>query len=266
MVGPFLFFYGTLPAFLPPQFPAALPNPLSRITARVQRVRNVDPDVFSRALWVLGFLALLAVFSDPALRPLVDATLWHSKRAYGCSQAVFPPRLINVRTDDVAPCGAGSGGGWSIYALTLDVAGVFLSTIAILGVAAVMPRQRTVLTEAGERTLSVYVFHLYILPAVEVPFTALVQVTAYFVHPEVAAAVTFGGCLILVHALAWPVPSLERTLGYVVGQQARCLDSAVFRHPLSYGRLKAMMRTPWAATHPAPDEVEPLVGVTRAPV
>ena len=41
---------------------------------------------------------------------------------------------------------------------------------------------------------------------VEVPLSALAQVAAYFVHPEAAAAVATGCCLLLVRALAMPLP------------------------------------------------------------
>ena len=222
VAGPFMLFYATIPALLHTEFPAVLPSPISRSAGiRSGCVGALKAQLFARVLWGMGLLALLAVFSDPALHPLLDTALWHSKRAYGCSQGVFPPRSLTVRIDELAPCGAGRAGGWDLHSLVLDLVGVMLSVLAILGAAAVMPRHRTSWMEAGERTLSVYAIHLYVLPALEVPFTATVQAAAFFLHPEIAAAVALGGSIVLVRALALPLPVLpwehcQQGIGHLV--------------------------------------------------
>ena len=147
------------------------------------------------------------------LRALLDAALYHSKRAYGCTATVFPPRPLVVRTDAAQPCGAGSAGGWSLGRLMLDLSGVAFSSLCIVALAAVAPRTATSWTHTGANTLAVYLTHLYVLPAIDMPLAALAQAAAYFVHPEAAALATLAGCLLLVRALAIPLPSLPVSAG-----------------------------------------------------
>lgn len=75
-----------------------------------------------------------------ATKTWLEAALYHTKRAYGCNGTVFPPRPLVVRIDATAPCGVGRAGGWSLHALSLDLAGLTLSSVAIVGIAAAVPR------------------------------------------------------------------------------------------------------------------------------
>ena len=219
--GPLALYYFTLPALLPADFPAALPSPLppgaggSRSSGRsflARALRALSTQTSARRFWLLALSMLLALTALPAepgpdARRAIDAALWHSKRAYGCSKAVFPPRALAVRTDALQPCGpGGADAGWSVSRLALDVAGVTISVAASLGLAAAMPRGRTFVTEAGGRTLVVYVLHLYVVPALEPPTVALVQVVAYSIHPEAAAIAAAAIAALVVHALALPLP------------------------------------------------------------
>ena len=77
-----------------------------------------------------------------------------------------------------------------------------------IGLCALVPRRPTLWADAGRRSLTAYLLHLYVLPAVEVPFSAAVQVAAISAHAELAAPVALCGCLLLVHALGLPLPDV----------------------------------------------------------
>jgi len=230
VIGPFTLFYATLPYLMPSDFPYSLPNPFANACGRAWT--NVTYNVSraaTRTLWLVSLSALLAVFSDPALLDVTGKALWHSKRAYGCDVSVFPPRALVVRADTLAPCGNGSAGSWSFRALLLDGVGVVLSLVGVLGLAALVPRHRTTWTEAGERTFAVYILHPYILPAVEVPISALAQVAAEAIHPEAVAPIAFLCAIVLCRALALPVLELlqiGKCASWTTAAIERCLFEA----------------------------------------
>ena len=237
VAAPYFFYYATLPALLPAGFPLALPPPPHPIWLRgISRAR------LARALWVVVCFALLAACACAAtlpsaataalpvatpssnatlatvvatahnLRTLLEASFYHSKRAYGCTGTVFPPRPLVLATDAARPCGGTDGaGGWSVRGVLLDALGTTLSSIGVIGVAASVPRAPTSWTAVGSQTLSVYLLHLYVLPAVDYPLSYLVQAAAYFGHPETAAPAALLGSLLVMRALAMPLPALPRT-------------------------------------------------------
>lgn len=251
VIGPYTFFYATLPVCMPADFPANLPNPFRSLSKRLpQRLQRARHPAAARKLWIVGLLASLALFSDPAFRGVISKANWHSKRAYGCERSIFPPRPLVVRTDAVEPCGEAAAGGWSLDNLLLDATGVALSTVGVLGIAAVVPRHRTAWTEAGERTFAVYLLHIYVLPAVEVPFTALAQVLAQAVHPEAVAPAAFLGAIVLCRALALPILEFFQFASCltIVGKGiSRCS---------AFGRRVLPGRT----AEVAPSEEQPLIG------
>ena len=111
-----------------------------------------------------------------------------------------------MRTDVTQPCGRGSAGGWSVRGLLLDGAGVAVSSAAVVGLAAAVPRSASsTWTAAGANTLSVYLVHVYVLPALDMPLAALTQAAAFFTHPEAAAPVALLACLFIVRGLAFPL-------------------------------------------------------------
>ena len=63
------------------------------------------------------------------------------------------PRMLAVRTDALAPCGAGAAGGWSAYGLLLDLGGCALSAVGTIGLCALVPRRPTLWADAGRRSL-----------------------------------------------------------------------------------------------------------------
>ena len=147
---------------------------------------------------------------DPAdganLRAILEASLYHTKRAYGCSKNVFPPRLLDLATDGLRPCGGPDRRGkWSRRGLLLDALGVAISSAAVVGIVAAVPRTRFSWTTVGAHTLSVYLLHLYVLPAVEVTLSAAAQALAFGVHPEVAMPTALTGCLFVIRGIALPV-------------------------------------------------------------
>lgn len=93
-----------------------------------------------------------------------------------------------------------------MHSLGLDVLGVTLSSAAVVGLAATVPRTPSSWTIVGSHTLLVYLLHLYVLPAVDMPLAALAQAAAYFVHPEAALPTALLGALLLVRTLALPLP------------------------------------------------------------
>lgn len=50
--------------------------------------------------------------------------------------------------------------------------------------------------------------HADALPALDMPLAALVQASTYFLHPEAAAPVALAACLLIVRALAFPMPTI----------------------------------------------------------
>ena len=77
-----------------------------------------------------------------------------------------------------------------------------------MGLTAAVPRAPSSWTAVGANTLSVYVLHLYVLPAVDFPLAALTQAAGFFVHPEAATLVAILGCLLVIRGLAMPLPAL----------------------------------------------------------
>lgn len=249
VIAPFTLFYATLPSLMPRDFPTRIPNPFKHVRQPLQTpFNNVRVQAFARGFWAVGLLAMLAVFSDPALRHMTDLAFWHSKRAYGCEKSVFPPRLLVVRTDALTPCGQNGVGAWSFSGFALDAVGVALSTLGIVGLAAVVPRFRTAWTEAGERTFAVYILHLYVLPAVEVPFTAFAQVIAHAIHPEAVAPVALIGAVVLCRALALPLLELHYFAPFFEFVSKLC------------DRCITYVRLSWAPRKVLPAEHEPLIG------
>jgi len=215
-----------------------------------------------------------------ATKAWLEAALYHTKRAYGCNGTVFPPRPLVVRTDAAAPCGMGRAGGWSPHALSLDLAGLALSSAAIVGIAAAVPRSVSSWTAAGEHTLSVYLLHLYVLPAIDLPLTGLVQAAAYFIHPEAALLTALLGCLLVVRSLAMPLPALSCSASRMCNRLLAVLPPLSFLdryvrtstmswHPRNLwvalrlsGRMHGWCRHDHAATRAVPDELaerQPLV-------
>ena len=96
---------------------------------------------------------------------------------------------------------------YRVEGMLLDLLGCAFSYIAVVGLAALVPRVACTWTRVGAHTLSVYLLHLYVLPAVDVPLAALTQVASYFLHPEAAAPTALIGCLLVVRALALPLPT-----------------------------------------------------------
>ena len=77
----------------------------------------------SPAFWVLRPVAFQRVTTHDSA--LLEAALYHSKRAYGCTGTIFPPRPLVVKNDVARPCrGADGAGGWSLRGLLLDAEGV----------------------------------------------------------------------------------------------------------------------------------------------
>ena len=128
VIPPYFLFYAAVPAVMPRGFPCTLPEPTlpQRLQTLLQR-RRIDGQTISRGLWVCVLLTLLASCActvantdtamDPAdganLRAILEASLYHTKRAYGCSKNVFPPRLSTSPLMDsgraAAQIAAGSG-------------------------------------------------------------------------------------------------------------------------------------------------------------
>ena len=249
VIGPYMVFYAAIPALLPRGFPATLPAPVAW--------RRAQPAVV-RGLWLGVLVALIALCVVAAqqppsagLRALLNAALFHSKRAYGCSGTVFPPRALVIRTDELAPCGKGSAGGWSLGGALLDGLGVAFSAAGVTSLAAAMPRTPNSWTTVGRNTLSVYLVHLYVLPAVDMPLASLTQVAAYFIHPEAALPVAALGCLLIVRSLAVPLPSLPPWL----------LHTGARMVALATGRVTRFVSSQWerAQDTSAVAEQEPLV-------
>ena len=221
VIPPYFLFYAAVPAVMPRGFPCTLPEPTlpQRLQTLLQR-RRIDGQTISRGLWVCVLLTLLASCActvantdtamDPAdganLRAILEASLYHTKRAYGCSKNVFPPRLLDLATDGLRPCGGPDRRGkWSRRGLLLDALGVAISSAAVVGIVAAVPRTRFSWTTVGAHTLSVYLLHLYVLPAVEVTLSAAAQALAFGVHPEVAMPTALTGCLFVIRGIALPV-------------------------------------------------------------
>ena len=70
-------------------FPRSLPNPLRPLAALLPRraARRAASRGAARAVWAASLLPLLAACSVERWRARLEAALWHSKRAYGCSKA-----------------------------------------------------------------------------------------------------------------------------------------------------------------------------------
>jgi hypothetical protein len=179
----------------------------------------------------------------------LERALFHSKRAYGCTATVFPPRRLTVRTDEAHPCGGSSAGGWSAAAALLDAAGVLFGAVAVTSLGAAAPRATGAWSTVGGHTLSVYLSHVYILPALDMPLAALVQAAAD-IHPELAAPVALAASLAIVRALAAPLPlasllSIGCRLAGGVRAALRCaLEVRGGRWcPRAWGRLPAWPST-----------------------
>ena len=104
--------------------------------------------------------------------------------------------------------------------MLLDAHGVAISSSAIIGIVAAVPRTRFSWTAVGAHTLSVYLLHLYVLPAIEVTLSATAQALAFGVHPEAAMPTALAGCLLVIRGLALPV-------GFPAVQRLVCSCSAV---------------------------------------
>lgn len=245
VAAPFFFYYAALPALLPKEFPVALPSQrLPSYPLRFRRGfmhlsgqhhksathRTNDP-IITRGFWIALFIVILSLCgytsisstNEPAkasnaaamtdlpaqhLRVLIDRALYHSKRAYGCNATIYPPRSISIRKDASQPCGEGGrDSGWSASGMGLDIAGTTISSLAFVGLAASVPRRTSSWTYVGSNTLSVYLLHIYVLPAIDMPLAALAQAASYFLHPEAAAPTALLGCLLVVRALALPLPT-----------------------------------------------------------
>ena len=220
VIAPLWLYYAALPALVPAGFPAALPDPLA--LPRRLMPRLVPPRVAAHLLgrlpgarlcWLAAGAALLAACASASAAPTIDAALWHTRRAYGCSRAVFPPRALDVRTDALQPCGEGSRGGWSARGLSLDAAGVALTLCGVLALCAAVPRRATPWSALGAHSLSVYLLHVYVLPAADFVLAPLLLTVGHFVHREAAAPVALGCAALLVRALALPLPALPSWSG-----------------------------------------------------
>lgn len=63
-----------------------------------------------------------------------------------------------------------------------------------------------------------YLVHLYVLPAADLVLAPLLLTVSHFVHPEAAAPTALGCALLLVRALALPLPAVSCDVAGLVGR------------------------------------------------
>lgn len=222
-----LVYYAAVPRLLPAGFPRVSPTLLG--------LRGAVSQGNARAMWAgVLLLLLLATSVSRGLRELLELCDQHAhKSAYACKGR-------NVETE----C---SDERWSAVAAAYDVAGVLLSCVVVVGVAAVVPRSETLLAWAGRRSFQVYLLHDFVLQRLGPPlFRHVVAPTGTALHPHlVPLAVAGCGCLVVLALAALPlhaVPPLWAPWGELLA--ARPPQSSRGQSKSACNRARALMVLP----------------------
>ena len=193
----FFIYYSTVPTVLPRGFPRVYPDPFSRLLSWLpggtrRRWLLARSQAAARMLWCLVLLLIFAACTQPSVR----ASVLRLDRAthggtYGCR--------VGDCTDQ----------RWRLDVMLLDLGGVGLSASVVVGLAAVVPRQRSLFSWVGGRSFQVYVLHDFAMMRIGPHLFKEFQRVRAALHGElVIFAVLACACLVACMFAAVPLDRL----------------------------------------------------------